>query len=165
MVQVRSDERKVRPEVDVHDEGAKPVVSWKRAILAGLAGTVIFDVLGLVLGGQWWDVPGLLSMKLGVPFVGGVLAHYTNGAILAVIYAALAPSLWGPGWARALTYITAETVFGVWLFMMPMLDMGLAGLKVGALVPVMSLLRHWGYGAVLAWLYPLRDRAAACCVA
>lgn len=143
-------------------------IDWKRAILAGLVGTVIFDVLGLVMAGQWWDIPGLLSMKLGAPFVGGVLAHYGNGAILAIIYAALAPSLWGPGWARALAYITVETVFGVWLFMMPLLDMGVAGVKVSALVPLMSLVRHWGYGAALAWLYPLRDipsGRAACCVA
>jgi hypothetical protein len=142
-------------------------IDWKRAILAGLAGTVIFDVLGLLLGSQWWDIPGLLSMKLGIPFVGGVLAHYANGAILAVIYAALAPSLWGPSWARALTYITAETIFGVWLFMMPLLDMGVAGIKVSTLVPLMSLVRHWGYGLALASLYPLREVAsgqAACCV-
>lgn len=135
-------------------------IDWKRAILAGLAGTVVFDVLGLLLGSQWWDIPGLLSMKLGIPFVGGVLAHYANGAILAIIYAALAPSLWGPSWARALTYITAETVFGVWLFMMPLLDMGVAGVKMSAMVPVMSLVRHWGYGLALASLYPLREVAS-----
>lgn len=68
-------------------------------------------------------------MKLGVPFFGGILAHYANGAILAIIYAALAPSLRGPSWARALTYVTAETVFGVWLFMMPLLGMGAAGIN------------------------------------
>lgn len=143
-------------------------IDWRRAILAGLAGTLMFDVLGLLLGGQWWDIPGLLSMKLGVPFAGGVLAHYANGTILAIIYAALAPFLWGPGWVRALTYITAETVFGVWLFMMPLLDMGVAGLKVSALVPVMSLVRHWGYGLVLASLYPLQgivSGQATCCAA
>lgn len=143
-------------------------IDWKRAIVAGLAGTLAFDVLGLLLGGQWWDIPRLLSMKLGLPFLGGLLAHYANGAILAIIYAALAPSLWGPGWARALTYITAETVFGVWLFMMPLLDMGVAGMKLSALVPVMSLARHWGYGLVLAWLYRLPDTIASeqgvCCL-
>jgi len=87
--------------------------------------------------------------------LGGVLAHYANGTILAVVYASLAPSLWGPAWARALTYMTAETVFGVWLFMMPLLGMGPAGLAVSPMVPVMSLARHWGYGLVLAWLYRL----------
>lgn len=130
-------------------------INWIRAIVAGLAGTLVFDGLGFVLSGQWWDIPGLLSMKLGTPFAGGVVAHYANGAILAIIYAALAPYLWGPGWVRALSYITLETVFGVWLFMMPLLDMGVAGVKVSALIPVMSLARHWGYGLVLAVLYPV----------
>lgn len=130
-------------------------IDWQRAILAGIAGTIAFDVLGLLLTGRWWDIPALLGTKLGIGLLGGALAHYANGAILAVVYAALAPSLWGPGWARALTYMTAETVFGVWLFMMPLLGMGPAGLGVSAMVPVMSLVRHWGYGLVLAWLYRL----------
>lgn len=143
-------------------------IDWKRAVLAGLAGTVIFDVFGFLLTGRWWDVPGLLSTKLNVGSLGGVLAHYANGVILAIIYAGVAPSLWGPGWVRALTYITAETIFGVWLFMFPLLGMGVAGLSVSAMVPVMSLIRHWGYGAALAWLYPLSQEVpsgAACCVA
>lgn len=119
-------------------------IEWRRAILAGIAGTIVFDVLGLLLTGRWWDVPTLLGAKLGVGLLGGALTHYANGVILAVVYAAVAPSLWGPDWARALTYMTAETVFGVWLFMMPLLGMGPAGLGVSAMVPVMSLARHWG---------------------
>jgi hypothetical protein len=143
-------------------------INWKRAIVAGLAGTFVFDGLGLLLTGQWWDIPGLLGMKLGTGFLGGVLAHYANGAILAIIYVGLAPALWGPGWVRALTYITIQTVFGVWLFMMPLLDMGVAGLKVSALLPVVSLLRHWGYGLALGWLAPLpqqvpSSQTPSCC--
>ena len=145
-----------------HKEGmATMQIHWKRSVLAGLAGTVIFDVLGLLLTGNWWDIPGLLGMKLGTGFVGGVLAHYANGVILAIIYAGLAPSLWGPGWVRALSYMTVQTLFGVWLFMMPLLDMGVAGMKVSALMPVISLVRHWGYGLALAWLYPLSQRDPA----
>lgn len=130
-------------------------INWTRAILAGIVGTLVFDVLGLLLSGQWWNVPGLLSMKLGAPLAVGVAAHYANGAILAIIYAGLAPSLWGPRWVRALSYMTAQTVFGVWLFMLPLLGMGPAGLGVSAMVPVMTLVSHWGYGLALAWLYPL----------
>lgn len=128
-------------------------IDWKRAIFAGLVGTLAFDVLGLLLTRQWWDVPGLLGMKLGTGLAGGVVAHYANGAVLAIIYAGIAPSLWGPHWVRALTYITVQTVFGVWLFMMPLPDMGVGGLKMGALAPVMALVRHWGYGLTLAGLY------------
>lgn len=136
------------------------LIDWKRAILAGLAGTLVFDLLGLVLTGQWWDIPGLLGAKLGTGLAGGLLAHYANGAILGIIYAGVGPSLWGPGWARALTFITVQTVFGVWLFMLPLLGLGVGGIARGALAPVMALVRHWGYGLVLAWLYPL-PRAVA----
>lgn len=130
-------------------------IQWKRAILAGLAGTLIFDLSGLLITQRWWDVPGLLGMKLETGLLGGVVAHYANGAILAIIYAGVGPSLWGPSWVRALTYITVQTVFGVWLFMMPLLGVGMAGLKMGALAPVITLIRHWAYGLTLAWLYPL----------
>ncbi len=130
-------------------------INWTRAVLAGLAGTLVFDVLGFLLSGQWWSVPGLLSAKLGMPLAAGVVAHYTNGAILAVIYAGVAPSLWGPDWVRALTYMTAQTVFGVWLFMLPLLGMGPAGLGASSMVPIRTLVSHWGYGLALAVLYPL----------
>lgn len=56
---------------------------------------------------------------------------------------------------RALTFITIQTIFGVWLFMLPLLDAGVAGLKMGAMMPVITMVRHWAYGLTLAWLYPL----------
>jgi hypothetical protein len=37
--------------------------------------------------------------------------------------------------------------------MMPLLDMGALGLKMGAAMPVMSLLRHWVYGIVVGVVY------------
>ena len=139
----------------------RPPILAARAILAGLAGTVVFDVLGLLLTGQWWDIPGLLGAKLGLGLAGGVAAHYVNGAILAVIYAGVAPLLWGPNWVRALTYVTAETVFGVWLFMFPLLGLGIGGLQAGLLLPAVALVRHWGYGLVLAGLYRIPAAASA----
>lgn len=48
---------------------------------------------------------------------------------LGITYAALALSLWGLAWVRGLTYVTAQTVFDVYRVMMPVLDMGIAGLK------------------------------------
>ena len=135
-------------------------INWKLTILAGLVGTLVFDLVGLLLTGTWWDLPALLGGKLEIGLAGGVLTHYGNGVILAVIYAAIAPSLWGPGWTRALTYVSIQTVFGVWLFMLPLLDAGIAGLKMSAMMPVITLVRHWGYGLVLAWLVPVANLAA-----
>ena len=45
--------------------------------------------------------------------------------------------------------MTAETVVGVWLFMFPLLGAGALGLALGKLVPVITLVRHLAYGAVL----------------
>lgn len=130
-------------------------IDWARAALAGVVGTIVMDVIGLIVLGHW-TTPAMLGQKLGVGLAGGAVAHYLNGILLAIIYAGLAPSLWGPRWVRALTYITAQTVFGVWLFLMPLLGMGIAGLGSGSVAtPLVSLIRHWGYGLALAWLYPL----------
>jgi hypothetical protein len=144
----------------MHGQGIPRVkvmtVDWRNAVFAGVAGTVIFDMVGFLLTGRW-SVPMLLGAKLGIGITGGAVAHYANGVILAVIYAGIAPSLWGPDWARALTYVTIQTVFGVWLFMNPLLDMGVAGLKAGLMAPVVSLIRHWAFGLTLAFLYPVAD--------
>jgi len=117
-------------------------INWTKSILAGLIGTILFDLLGLILTGQWWDIPSLLGDKLGVGLVGGVFGHYANGAAIAVIYAAMRPSLFGPNWFRGVSFITAQTVLGVWLFMLPLLGAGIAGIDANPLLPVISLSRH-----------------------
>ncbi|MFT7536608.1 MAG: hypothetical protein ACI85K_002562 [Hyphomicrobiaceae bacterium] len=136
-------------------------INWKLTILAGLLGTLAFDILGLLITGAWWDIPQLLGAKLGTGTTAGVFAHYANGALLAVIYAAVAPSLWGSRVTRALTYVTAETVFGVWLFMLPLLGAGIAGIEAGIAMPFITLARHLGFGLVLAAFIPVERRAAA----
>jgi hypothetical protein len=129
-------------------------IDWRRAVIAGIAGTVVFDLIGLVLTGRW-SVPMLLGAKLGIGLAGGAVAHYVNGVLLAIIYAGIAPSLWGPDWARALTFMSAQTLFGVWLFMNPLLDMGIAGLKAGPMAPLVSLISHWAFGLTVSFLYPV----------
>lgn len=124
-------------------------INWFKSILAGLIGTVLFDLLGLILTGEWWDLPTLLGTKLGVGLVGGVFGHYTNGAAIAVIYAAMRPSLFGPNWFRGVSFITAQTVLGVWLFMFPLLGAGIAGFEANPLLPAISLSRHLLYAVPL----------------
>ena len=124
-------------------------INWHKSILAGLIGTLLFDLLGLLLTGQWWDIPTLLGAKLGVGLTGGVFGHYANGAAIAVIYAAMRPSLFGPNWFRGVSFITAQTVLGVWLFMLPLLGAGIAGIDANPLLPVISLSRHLLYAVPL----------------
>lgn len=118
-------------------------INWKKAILAGIAGTLLFDLFGLIMTGQWWDVPALLGDKTGLGLSYGIAAHYGNGVLLAVLYSGIRASLWGPQWIRPFLFITAQTIVLVWLFMFPLLGAGVAGVKMGSMTAVGSLLRHW----------------------
>jgi len=130
-------------------------IDWKKAILAGILGTVLFDIVGLIFTGTWWDIPKLLGNKIGYGFIGGLLGHYGNGVMLGILYAGIAPSLWGPKWARALLFVVAETIALVWFFMLPMLGAGIAGLNQGAMTPVVTLLRHVAFAIPLIFLVPV----------
>jgi hypothetical protein len=138
-------------------------LTYSRAVqagIAGVAGTVVFDLFGLVAMGEWWDVPAMLGGAIGGGLAVGVLAHYANGVLLGIIFVGLMPLFFGPTWARALQFITVQTVFGVWLFMMPLAGMGALGLGMGAMFPVMILVRHWFYAAVLGLVYDRLTRSA-----
>lgn len=120
-------------------------INWKNAIFAGLAGTVLFDLFGLMMGMGWWDIPALLGEKTELGLLYGVIGHFSNGALLAILYAGIAPSLWGPAWIRPFIFITAQTVALVWFFMFPLVGAGVMGLNVGPDMAIGSLIRHWIY--------------------
>jgi hypothetical protein len=135
-------------------------IDFQKAVIAGVAGTILFDLAGFALTGVFWDVPALLGAKLFGEdgFIPGVIAHYGNGVALAVIYAGLAPSFRGNDFVRSLTYITAQTVVGVYFFMFPLLGLGVFGYKTGFALAGITLVRHWAYAVALAWLYPVTER-------
>jgi hypothetical protein len=137
-------------------------VNWSKAAIAGVIGTLLFDIVGLVIGGTWWDIPGVLSKAVGLPFPIALLMHYGNGVALAAIYAALAPSLFGPGWFRALFFTTLETLMLVWFLLFPILGLGIAGLEGGVIFPFLSMIRHWAYAVPLAYYFPLEKTAVDC---
>jgi len=117
-------------------------INWTKAIIAGVLGTILFDLFGLVMGMGWWDIPALLGEKTGLGLAYGVFGHYSNGALLAILYAGIAPSLFGPTWSRPILFMAAETVALVWLFMFPLLGAGVAGLNMGVDMAIGSMLRH-----------------------
>ncbi len=71
-------------------------INWKNAIAAGFLGTILFDIVGLLITGTWWDIPTILGAKTGLGLAYGVVGHYSNGILLAILFAGIAPSLWGP---------------------------------------------------------------------
>lgn len=135
-------------------------INYYKAFLAGIIGTLLFDFVGLLFTGEWWDITRVLSQAVGIPFPIAVLMHYGNGVALAVIYAALAPSLFGPSWFRALSFATIETTMIVWFLIFPLLGLGIAGLGGGLLFPVLSMVRHWAYAIPLAWLFKVESQPA-----
>lgn len=120
-------------------------INWTKAIIAGIAGTLLFDLFGLIMGSGWWDIPAMLGEKTGLGLAYGVFGHYSNGALLAILYAGIAPSLWGPSWIRPYIFITAQTIALVWFFMLPLVGAGVAGLNVGPEMAVGTMVRHWIY--------------------
>ncbi|TVQ08518.1 MAG: hypothetical protein EA364_15440 [Balneolaceae bacterium] len=120
-------------------------INWKDAIIAGFLGTLLFDLFGLIMGMGWWDIPALLGEKTGLGLAYGVFGHFSNGILLAILYAGIAPSLWGPAWIRPYIFITAQTVALVWFFMFPLVGAGVAGLNMGIDMAIGSMVRHWVY--------------------
>ena len=127
-------------------------INWKNAIIAGIIGTILFDLVGLLLTGNWWDIPGILGAKTGLGLAYGVGGHYGNGIFLAILFAGIAPSLWGPKWLRPIIFITAEMVALVYLFTLPLLGAGIAGVDMDPMMPVIQFIRHLAYAIPLIFL-------------
>jgi hypothetical protein len=127
-------------------------INWKNAIIAGVLGTLLFDLVGYLITGTWWDIPGILGAKTGLGLTYGVMGHYSNGVLLAILFAGLEPSLIGPKWLRPLIFVTAEMVALVWLFMLPLLGAGVAGLEMSPMMPVITFVRHLAYAVPLIFL-------------
>lgn len=118
-------------------------INWTKAILAGIAGTILFDLFGLITGSGWWDIPALLGDHTELGLAYGVFGHYSNGMLLAILYAGIAPSLVGPNWLRPFLFMTGETIALVWFFMFPLIGAGVAGLNMGVDMAIGSMVRHW----------------------
>ena len=81
-----------------------------------------------------------------------VVGHYGNGILLAILFAGIAPSLWGPKWLRPILFVLAETIALVWLFMLPLLGAGVAGIDLSPMMPVITVIRHLAYALPLIFL-------------
>ena len=124
-------------------------INWKNAIIAGILGTILFDISGLIITGNWWDIPGILGAKTGFGLTYGVVGHYSNGILLAILFAGLEPSLFGPKWFKAIVFVIAELVALVWLFMLPLLGAGVAGIDMSPMMPLITFVRHIAFAIPL----------------
>lgn len=137
------------------------VFSWKRAIIAGILATIGFDVvmyIDIAINPNNPDIPAMLGTKLIGEENGGIIfghiGHFINGILLAIIFAALNPYIPGKNAVvKALLFSTVETIFGVWMLVLPLLGAGFAGMLAPGALWLVTLIRHIGYGAVLGAAY------------
>ncbi|MBE0453227.1 MAG: hypothetical protein IBX58_06055 [Roseovarius sp.] len=131
-----------------------------KGMLAGLSATIVLSLLMLMKGAMGLlpalDPIGMVATMMDVPMAVAWGVHLMIGAIIwGGVFALLEPHL--PGGARWLKGV----VFGIgaWLIMMvtmmPMAGTGFFGMQLGMMAPVMTLVMHIVFGAVLGGVYAM----------
>ncbi|MEO5881752.1 MAG: DUF6789 family protein [Caldimonas sp.] len=136
-----------------------------KGMLAGLVATMVLSVLMVlkaIMGLMpQLDLPKMLAGMMGspdMPLIGWIV-HFAIGIVVyGVAIAVLDSKL--PG-ASHVGHGIMLAVIG-WLIMMlmlmPMAGAGLFGMNMGVMAPMMTLVLHLIFGAVLGWVYG-RSRA------
>ncbi len=134
------------------------MTNLSRGLGAGLAATLVLSII-MVAKGMMGLMPELnviamLSNMMKSPPVVGWVVHFMIGALA-----------WGLGFVAVFQILPGKTdiakgiSFGIaaWLMMMlavmPMAGAGFFGMKMGMVAPVMTLMLHVIYGAVLGLVY------------
>lgn len=137
----------------------------KAGLVAGFSATVVLSAMmvGKSMMGVMpeLDVIHMLSGMMGAPAVVGWLAHFMIGTLA-----------WGGGFAVLYGLIPGSgavmkgILFGIaaWLGMMvmvmPIAGAGLFGMAFGVMAPMMTLVLHIVFGAVLGAVYQAQARPA-----
>ncbi|HEV7268006.1 MAG TPA: DUF6789 family protein [Falsiroseomonas sp.] len=129
-------------------------------MIAGLAATAVLSALMLMKQAinlmPQLDMIGMISGMMRTSRAVGWLVHFMVGAVVyGGAFAWLAPSLPGDAWWFKGVVLGAIGWLIAMLAMMPMAGHGLFGIRLGGMVPVMSLVMHLLFGAVLGWIYGL----------
>lgn len=145
---------------------------YLRAMIAGFAATVVLSLL-MLMKSMMGVMPGLDVIQMLTGMAHGMMGLPANPAVGWMLHFLIGTVLWGIGFA--LLYkslpgggpLVKGIVFGVlaWLLMMlipmPMAGAGLFGMKMGMMAPVMTLVLHLIWGAVLGATFGGLSRSAA----
>jgi hypothetical protein len=134
-------------------------------LVAGFVATIVLSALMIAKNMMGvmpeLDVIAMLSTMMGAPAAVGWLAHFMIGTIA-----------WGGGFALLYGFIPGGSALlkgivfatGAWLMMMvavmPMAGAGLFGMAFGVMAPMMTLVLHIIFGAVLGTIYQARASTA-----
>lgn len=137
----------------------------KAGLVAGFSATVVLSAMMIAKSMMGimpeLDVIHMLSAMMGAPAVMGWVGHFMIGTLA-----------WGGGFALLYSMIPASgavmkgILFGIaaWLGMMimimPMAGAGLFGMAFGIMAPMMTLVLHIIFGAVLGAVYQMQSKPA-----
>ena len=135
-----------------------------KGILGGVVGTAVMSAMMLVKSAMGvmpeLDVIHMLSGMMGVPSAMAWVIHFMIGAIWGLLFA-LSYRVIPTG-----SSVTKGVIFGIgaWLLMMlmvmPMAGAGLFGMTMGMMAPLMTLVLHIIFGAVMGWVFGSGARAS-----
>lgn len=148
----------------------KQQFSFSRAIIAGLAGTVmmtLFTYMGQFMNIKM-DIPAMLSTMFGGNLVLGWVMHFMIGIILGVNYGALFYSKFNinPTWLRGAIFAIVPWLMAQ-IVVMPMMNIinGMSyssGFFSGSIMMAMaSLMGNFVFGAVIGFIYNPEVKLAA----
>lgn len=128
-----------------------------KGVLGGVVATAVMSALMLIKGAMGLmpqlDVIQMLSKMMGVSPAMAWVVHFGIGAMWGLLFA-LAYSVI-PGASAVVKGMLLGAV--AWLVMMlvvmPMAGVGLFGMKMGLMAPMMTLLLHLIFGAVMGLVY------------
>ncbi len=129
-----------------------------RAILAGLAGTVVMTMLTYMapmMGMSEMNIPGMLSDFMKMSVVVGWVAHFMIGIGWALVYAYFAvEKIPGAPWQKGILFSLLPWVL-MQMMASPMMGMGMffASSSAPMMMVIGSLLGHIVYGAVTGAIY------------
>ena len=132
-----------------------------RAIVGGLAGTIVFTLMMKFLApamiGHPMDIAAVLGKFTGLGTPAGVVMHFVLGTLgFAIGFVIVGPYLPGPGWLRGVI-LMAAVWFLAGLIAMPVLGVGL--FFGGAKEAMAALIGHVVFGAILGMVARLPERS------
>ena len=141
--------------------GASYLISaLPRAIIGGLAGTVVFTLMMKFIApemiGHPMDIAAVLGTFTGLGTSAGLVVHFLLGTLgFAIAFLIVGPYLPGPDWLRGVTFMAAVWFFAG-LVAMPILGVGF--FFGGPKEAMAALLGHVVLGAILGLIARLPDR-------
>lgn len=131
-----------------------------RSMMAALAATIILSVLMLMKTALGimpeLNLPQMIADAMGsdqAPLLGWTVHAMIGVVVYGAAMAALAAGFPGEGYlGRGLLLGTIGWIV-MMVVLMPMMDVGLFGMQLGLMAPVMTLVLHLVFGGVLGWVY------------